>query len=377
MRRYPFLDLETVNRRYAESLRLAAERVISSGRYIGGEECAAFEKKLSDYIGCGSSVIGTGNGYDALRLILEGYKSLGRLKEGDEVIVPANTFIATVNAVVNSGLKPLLTDPDYNSMNITGKLASMAITSRTRAIITVHLYGSPAWDNAMSATANEHGLLVIEDAAQAIGAYSIDPGLNGANTVGTLGQAAAFSFYPTKNLGALGDGGAVATTDHELAATVRMLSNYGSDIRNHYAAIGFNSRLDPLQAAMLAVKMDDIDSANNRRRQKAALYSSLIKNEVVTVPYNPGSVWHQYVVRINGKQRDKFREYLLRSGVETDIHYPTPPHLQPCFNGMMHKPLPVTERLTEEIVSLPISDSTTIDDVMEISSIINKYSYLG
>ena len=373
MKQYPFLDLGHINAGYKESLREAAARVIDSGRYIGGQEVESFEQNLARYIGLSSPAIGTGNGYDALYLILEGYKALGRLKAGDEVVVPANTYVATVFAIVNAGLTPVFADPDADTMNLTGETARAALTPRTRAIMTVHLYGASAWDAEMTRLATEHELIVIEDAAQAIGATAFDAGVNGITTVGSLGHAAAFSFYPTKNLGALGDGGAIVTTDPVLSDIVRAIANYGADVRNHHLYAGVNSRLDPIQAAMLDVKLKDIDTVNNRRRQRATLYGSMIDNPAVRTPYNPGSVWHQYVVRIADGRRDEFREYLGRHGVETDVHYPVPPHLQPCFSGWKHPALPVAERLARSVVSLPISDCTTLTDVAEIASIINNF----
>ena len=373
MKRYPFLDLAEINARYSRQLREAATRVIDSGRYIGGEENRDFERNLSAFIGGGCEAVGCGNGYDALFLILKAYMEMGRLTIGDEVIIPANTFIATVLSVVNAGLKPLLVDPNPDTMNLSGAIAARALTPRTRAAITVHLYGSPAWDEEMLRLATDKGILVIEDAAQAIGASALSFGINGSFSVGSLGHAATFSFYPTKNLGALGDGGAVVSSDAELCRIVRQIANYGSDRRNHYRYSGVNSRLDPIHAAMLSEKLKELPEANNRRRQRATLYGSLIDNPLVSTPYNPGSVWHQYVVRISSGRRDDFRNYMASNGVETDIHYPVPPHRQPCLSYLAPAPLPLTEALASEIVSLPISDCTSLDDVIEISSIINNF----
>lgn len=373
MKRYPFLELGGINARYARQLRNAATRVIDSGRYIGGEENRDFERNFSAFIGAGCEAVGCGNGYDALFLILRAYMELGRLTTGDEVIIPANTFIATVLSVVNAGLKPILVDPDPDTMNLSGEIAARALTPRTRAVITVHLYGSPAWDEEMLHLATDKGIFVIEDAAQAIGASALNAGISGGFSVGSLGHAAAFSFYPTKNLGALGDGGAVASSDTELCRTVRQIANYGSDTRNHYRYLGVNSRLDSIHAAMLSDKLKDLPETNNRRRQRATLYGSLIDNPLVRTPYNPGSVWHQYVVRIGSGRRDDFRNYMTSNGVETDIHYPVPPHRQPCLSYLTHAPLSLTEALASEIVSLPISDCTSLDDVIEISAMINNF----
>lgn len=373
MKRYPFLELGGINARYARQLRNAATRVIDSGRYIGGEENRDFERNFSAFIGAGCEAVGCGNGYDALFLILRAYMELGRLTTGDEVIIPANTFIATVLSVINAGLKPILVDPDPDTMNLSGEIAARALTPRTRAVITVHLYGSPAWDEEMLHLATDKGIFVIEDAAQAIGASALNAGISGGFSVGSLGHAAAFSFYPTKNLGALGDGGAMVSSDTELCRTVRQIANYGSDTRNHYRYLGVNSRLDSIHAAMLSDKLKDLPETNNRRRQRATLYGSLIDNPLVRTPYNPGSVWHQYVVRIGSGRRDDFRNYMASNGVETDIHYPVPPHRQPCLSYLTHAPLSLTEALASEIVSLPISDCTSLDDVIEISAMINNF----
>lgn len=373
MKRYPFLELGGINARYARQLRNAATRVIDSGRYIGGEENRDFERNFSAFIGAGCEAVGCGNGYDALFLILRAYMELGRLTTGDEVIIPANTFIATVLSVINAGLKPILVDPDPDTMNLSGEIAARALTPRTRAVITVHLYGSPAWDEEMLHLATDKGIFVIEDAAQAIGASALNAGISGGFSVGSLGHAAVFSFYPTKNLGALGDGGAMVSSDTELCRTVRQIANYGSDTRNHYRYLGVNSRLDSIHAAMLSDKLKDLPETNNRRRQRATLYGSLIDNPLVRTPYNPGSVWHQYVVRIGSGRRDDFRNYMTSNGVETDIHYPVPPHRQPCLSYLTHAPLSLTEALASEIVSLPISDCTSLDDVIEISAMINNF----
>lgn len=373
MKRYPFLELGGINARYARQLRNAATRVIDSGRYIGGEENRDFERNFSAFIGAGCEAVGCGNGYDALFLILRAYMELGRLTTGDEVFIPANTFIATVLSVINAGLKPILVDPDPDTMNLSGEIAARALTPRTRAVITVHLYGSPAWDEEMLHLATDKGIFVIEDAAQAIGASALNAGISGGFSVGSLGHAAAFSFYPTKNLGALGDGGAMVSSDTELCRTVRQIANYGSDTRNHYRYLGVNSRLDSIHAAMLSDKLKDLPETNNRRRQRATLYGSLIDNPLVRTPYNPGSVWHQYVVRIGSGRRDDFRNYMTSNGVETDIHYPVPPHRQPCLSYLTHAPLSLTEALASEIVSLPISDCTSLDDVIEISAMINNF----
>lgn len=366
--RYPFLDLGTVNAAYADGLKAAACRVIDSGRYVGGAECEAFEEQLARHTGT-KYAVGVSNGLDALRLLLRAYMALGELAKGDEVIVPANTYIATVLAITDAGLSPVFVDADFKTLNIDTSLIEKAVTPRTRAIMTVHLYGRPAYDAEMVAVAGRHGLLIIEDNAQAIGANVGDV------KTGALGDAAAFSFYPTKNVGALGDAGAVTTNDKGLADAVRALSNYGSDTRYHNIYEGFNCRLDPVQAAFLRLKLDDIDTETKYRRELAAIYDAEIANPLIIKPLinNPDNcVWHQYVVRATN--RDKFRSYLAENGVGSDVHYAVPPYLQPCYSQYSHLHFPVTEQLASEIVSLPISRCTSAGDAHDIATIINSYT---
>lgn len=370
---YPFLDLATVNAPYIDEIRRTAIDVIDSGRYIGGKEVEGLEYDLCQLTGAPYAV-GVSNGLDALRLILRAYIELGRLQPGDEVIVPANTYIASVLAVTDSGLKPVFVEPDPVTMNLSGEGVTAAIGTNTKAIMPVHLYGRAAWDEKMAEVAHDNGLIVVEDNAQAIGASAAFPGLYGKHATGALGHAAAFSFYPTKNIGALGDAGAVTTHDKELAATVAALHNYGSDRRYHNIYAGLNCRLDPIQAAMLRVKLRHIDSETEHRRALAKIYSSHITNPKVTLPLidKPDlSVWHQYVVRV--ADRDAFREYLASHGVQTDVHYATPPHLQPCYSNYATLDLPITCRIASEVVSLPISACTTEADAIEIAEIINRY----
>lgn len=363
--RYPFLDLATVNAPYLDSLRRAACRVIDSGRYIGGAEVSALESELASALGSPHAV-GLGNGLDALRLILRAYIELGRLKRGDEVIVPANSFVASALAVTECGLEVRFADVDAATANLDWQ--RLPITPRTRAVMPVHLYGRvcpiPDWLPA--------NLLVIEDNAQAIGA-SI-----GRRMTGSLGHAAGMSFYPTKNVGALGDAGAVTTSDPELATTVRMLANYGTDTPYHNVYAGVNSRLDPIQAAALRVKLPHMAEENALRRANAEVYLADIDNPAVILPARPDEplshVWHQFVVRVPGGRRDEFRRYLLDNGVETAVHYPTPIHLQPCYADASRKVhLPVAERLASEVVSLPVSRCTSAADAAAISAIINSF----
>ena len=372
--KYPFLDLGTVNEPYADELVAAAERVIRSGRYIGGPEVEAFESQLGEMLGA-PYIVGVSNGLDALRLILRAYCETGVFKQGDEIIYPANTYIASVLAISDAGLVPVPVDIDVKTMNLDTSLIEAAVTPRTRGIMTVHLYGRVAWDEALVECACRHGLKIIEDCAQALGARTLAKGLHDSHHAGALGDAAGISFYPTKNVGALGDGGAVVTHDAKLARTVHALANYGSETRYHNIYKGFNCRLDPLQAAFLQVKLPHLDSENADRFARALAYQRTISHPDIILPYMSAevtdNVWHQYVIRVTGGKRDRLREKLAERGVGTDIHYAVPPHCQPCYADMTHGSLPVTERLAGEILSLPIATGTSVADAAEIARIIN------
>lgn len=371
--RYPFLDLKTVNEPLMAALKEAACLVVESGRYIGGDEVEDFEKELAAKTQTAFAV-GTGNGLDALKLIFKAYLVLGHLKAGDKVIVPANTYIASALALTDVGLEPLFVDVDPRTMNIDTYLLKETLASGPKAILTVHLYGRPCFDERLRSFAEENGLIIVEDNAQAIGAEAMIQGLNGTNITGGLGHAAAFSFYPTKNIGALGDAGAVTTNDPTLAATIRALANYGSETRYHNIYEGYNSRLDPIQAAMLRVKLPTTDAENNRRRAVAAVYDKNIVNPVIRKPlmsHPDNCVWHQYVICC--KDRDRLRNHLTSEGVGTDINYPTPVHLQPCYSRFSCNRLPVAERLSKELLCLPISACTSEDDARAIAAIINEF----
>lgn len=375
--KYPFLDLTAVNAPYMDEMAAAAERVIRSGRYVGGEEVTRLEAEIGERLGA-PFVVGVSNGLDALRLILRAYVETGVMKPGDEVIYPANTYIASVLAISDAGLVPVAVDVDETTMNIDTSLIEEAITERTHGIMTVHLYGRVAWDERLVDISRRHNLKIIEDCAQAFGARTLSAGLFASRHAGALGDAAGISFYPTKNIGAVGDAGAVVTHDENLARTVRALANYGSDRRYHNIYRGFNCRLDPIQAAMLRVKLPRIDDENADRFARALAYQRTITNSAVTLPYISreinDNVWHQYVIRVPAELRDSFRQQLEEKGVGTDIHYAVPPHLQPCYADMKHGPLPVTERLAAEVVSLPIAGALSVADVAEIGRIINKIS---
>lgn len=357
----PFYDLRAVNARHAEALKAAAARVIDSGWYVLGQEVDAFEREFAAY--CGTRhAIGVGNGLDALTLVFRAYRELGVLKEGDEVLVPANTFIATFLAVSQNGLVPVPVEPDPVSFNLDPLRAEAAIGPRTRAIVAVHLYGQLADMAAIGALAGRHGLLLLEDAAQAHGAA-----LDG-RRAGALGDAAAFSFFPTKNLGALGDGGAVTTQDPALAVTVAALRNYGSDTKYHHRIQGVNSRLDELQAAFLRVKLACIDEDAGSRRRVAQRYLDGIDHPSIVLPRasrDESHVWHLFVVRCD--RRDELQRHLLARGIHTQVHYPVPAHRQPAYPSLHHVDLPLTERWQADVLSLPMSpalDEASIDRVI-------------
>lgn len=374
-RRYPFLDLRHANEPYMEELIEAANRVIRSGQYIGGGEIDAVEDALT-HLTDTTYAIGVSNGLDAIKLIVRAYVEMGIFDVGDEIIVPANTYVASLLAISDAGLIPVPVDVDLRSMNIDVSLIEEAVTPLTKGIMTVHLYGRVAWDNELIRIAHKHNLKIIEDCAQAIGARAVTAGLNGSLQTGGLGDAAAFSFYPTKNIGALGDAGAVTTNDRRLAETIRALANYGSDRRYHNIYRGYNCRMDPLQGAMLAVKLKHTADENADRFARALAYQRTIRKEDIITPAMSNAVtdnvWHQYVIRVLDGKRDHLRGLLRDAGVETDIHYPTPPHMQPCYaNTLRHGPLPVTEQLSREILSLPIGPGTSVKDAAEIADILN------
>lgn len=367
---YIFLDLKTVNKPFEKEIGEAVRRVIASGRYIGGPEVAEFERSLAE--SCGAPYcVGTGNGLDALRLIIRAYIELGEMAPGDEIIVPSNTYIATVLAITDNGLIPVFAEPDPRTMNLDTSRLSEYLSPRTRAIMTVHLYGRTCFDSAMLDFARSNSLKIIEDNAQAIGATTAD----GSRITGSLGDAAAFSFYPTKNIGALGDAGAVTTSDPRLANAVRAIANYGSDRQYHNIYRGLNSRLDPIQAAILSVKLPYLDRENGLRRDIAAVYEQEIKNPCVIKPlFDNSSVWHQYVVQV--EDRENFRRYLADNSVETAVHYPLAPFDQPCYASVYKPDCPIARKLAESVVSLPVSRCTSVDDACHIADIINTYVQL-
>lgn len=362
-----FLDIKKINEPYETDFQEKLNAVLQSGCYILGKEVVAFEVNFADY--CGTKhCIGVGNGLDALVLIFKGYIQLGKLQKGDEVIVPANTYIASILAILEADLVPVLVEPKLETYNLNPDLISGKITSKTKAILAVHLYGQLAEMDKINKIAIQNNLIVIEDAAQAHGAVS-DFGKSG-----NVSNASAFSFYPGKNLGALGDGGAVTTNDDALAKIIQSLRNYGSEAKYYNEYVGVNSRLDELQAAFLNVKLPNLDAENNVRKAIAKRYFTEIKNDKIVLPFwdlSDNHVFHLFVIRTN--KRDELQQYLLENGIQTMIHYPIPPHKQKVFEFWNNLSFPITEKIHNEVLSLPMSPVLTIEEVDFIISILNKY----
>ena len=371
--KYKFLDLAKANEPYMDELLEAACNVIKSGRYLRGEQTNLLEQEIAGL--CEAKYcIAVSNGLDALRLILRAYIELGVLHHDDHVIVPANTYIASVLAISDNGMTPCLCDARPDTMNMDSSLLENLITPAVTAIMPVHLYGTPCWDEQLMEIAKRYELKIIEDNAQAIGAKSNVPGINGTFTTGGLGHASALSFYPTKNLGALGDAGAVVTNDEELAKAIRAIANYGSDTRYHNIYMGLNCRIDEIQAALLRVKLRYLNVENMRRHEAAMAYDQHITNPLVKKPDifdDMIQIWHQYVIRV--EKRDEMRAYLEKNGVMTDIHYATPPHRQPCYRRFQSYKLPVTNEIADQAISLPMGYPVTPDDAEAIANIINGF----
>ncbi|GAB4290227.1 MAG: DegT/DnrJ/EryC1/StrS family aminotransferase [Marinilabiliales bacterium] len=368
-----FLDLKKINSQYREELIEAVTRVVDSGWYILGEEVEKFEQEFANYVGV-KHCIGVSNGLDALMLIFKGYVELGRMREGDEVIVPANTYIATILSITHNNLKPVLVEPDIHTYNIDPNLIEEKITDKTRAILPVHLYGRCAEMDAIRSIAKKYNLLVIEDAAQAHGAI-----YNGTR-VGNLGDAAGFSFYPGKNLGALGDAGAVTTNDDDLAEVIRSQRNYGSSKKYYNDYKGYNKRLDEIQAAVLNVKLKYLDEENQKRREIAQYYCDNINNDKIILPIQSSihsinrslnHVWHLFVIRT--KERDHLQNYLTKQGIQTIIHYPVPPHKQGAYKEWNDLSFPLTEKIHNEILSLPMGLHINYIDLENIIQLINSF----
>ena len=361
----PFLDLKGINTQYRTELIESCIRVIDSGWYVQGNECNEFEKEFAQY--CGTKyVVGVANGLDALILILRAYKELGIIKDGDEVIVPSNTYIASILAISQNNLVPILVEPDINTYLIDSSKIEEKITSKTKAIMPVHLYGQTCQMDEINKIAKEYNLKVIEDSAQSHGAYFKN------KKSGNLSDASGFSFYPGKNLGALGDGGAVTTNDEQLAKAIKALGNYGSHKKYENLYKGVNSRLDEIQAAMLRVKLRYLDNEIEKRKEIANYYLQNIKNENIILPtISTDCVWHLFVIRT--EKREELQKYLLDNGIQTLIHYPLAPHKQKAYKEWNIKDYPISEKIHNEVLSLPISGVQNIKDTKKIVEIINKF----
>ncbi len=379
-----FLDIKKITESFQPQLSEAIDSVVKSGWFLLGEQVNAFEKEYASYIGT-DSCIGTANGLDALRLIFKAYIEMGIMQEGDEVIVPANTYIASVLAITDNNLIPVFIEPDINNYNIGISNIEQYISAKTRAIMIVHLYGQACWDKEIERLAKVYDLKVIEDNAQAAGAI-IDSKLTDrkfTNTkirTGSLGDVAGHSFYPGKNLGALGDGGAVTTNDMELEKVIRALANYGSSKKYVNSYRGLNSRLDEIQAAGLRIKLEKLDEDNQRRREIAQYYIDNIKHPDIILPQLNSTqlpkkaeehVWHLFVIRHT--QREKLQEYLKNKEIQTLIHYPIPPHKQKAYIEYNHLTYPITEKIHDEVLSLPISQVLSNAEAEKVVNDLNCF----
>ncbi len=364
----PFLDLKNINAQYRSELIEACTRVIDSGWYVQGDECKAFDKEFAEY--CGTKhTIGVANGLDALILILRAYKEMGIMAAGDEVIVPSNTYIASILAISQNNLVPILVEPDINTYLIDPTKIEEKITSKTKAILPVHLYGQTCDMDSITTIARKYNLKVIEDSAQSHGAYY------GNKRCGNLGDASGFSFYPGKNLGALGDGGAVTTNDDKLAEVVRALGNYGSHKKYQNLYQGVNSRLDEMQAAMLRVKLRFLDDEIQKRQEIADYYLNNIKNDQIVLPtvrVQDNHVWHLFVIRT--EKRDELQKYLSNYGIQTLIHYPIPPHLQGAYKEWNTESFPVSEKIHNEVLSLPIGSHLNHENIKMITLKLHQWN---
>jgi dTDP-4-amino-4,6-dideoxygalactose transaminase len=365
----PFLDLKKTNAPYEVAFQEKLKVVLANGWYILGEEVKAFENNFASY--CATNYcIGVGNGLDALTLIFKAYIQLGKLQKGDEVIVPANTYVASILAILEAGLIPVLVEPKLETYTINPDLIEERITLKTKAILVVHLYGQLAEMEVINAIATNRNLLVIEDAAQAHGAIANFK----SQKAGNLSDAAAFSFYPGKNLGALGDGGAITTNDSELAKVSSALRNYGSETKYHNDYAGVNSRLDELQAAFLNVKLPYLEIENDKRRSIARRYLSEIKNDRIILPFwglSDNHVFHLFVIRT--KNRQELQDYLLKNGVQTVIHYPIPPHKQKALQQYHELSFPITEKIHDEVLSIPLNPVLLEEEVDFIITTLNGF----
>ena len=377
-----YLSLKKITAMHADEIREAVRRVVDSGWYLQGSAVSSFEAEYAQYTGT-KHCIACGNGLDALRLMLRAYIELGRLKEGDEVIVPANTYIATILAITDSRLVPVPVEPDLSTLQIDSTKIESQITKRTKAIMIVHLYGRCAMTPLIAEICKRHNLLLFEDNAQAHGCKyraPLPPGGGSSQFAipptggkgGSLGNAAAHSFYPGKNLGALGDAGAVTTNDDEVAAVVRALGNYGSSRKYVFDYLGYNSRMDEIQAAVLSVKLKYLDADNERRKQIARYYENAISNPLISIPKNEADcVYH--IFPILARHREELQRYLAENGISTMIHYPIPPHRQKCYSDWQTPPLPITEYIHESELSLPCNQTMTDAEAEYVAEKIKEW----
>ncbi|MCH2033311.1 MAG: DegT/DnrJ/EryC1/StrS family aminotransferase [Tenacibaculum sp.] len=365
-----FLDIKAINHSFEPELSNVVKEVVESGWYLLGNQVKAFENEYKNYIGS-DFCIGVGNGLDALRLIFKAYIEMGLMKEGDEILVPANTYIASILAITDNNLVPVLVEPNEVTYNIDASKLEEKITDRTKGIMIVHLYGQNAMDADIQQVVEKYDLKLVEDNAQASGAYYGDV------RTGNLGDAAGHSFYPGKNLGALGDGGAVTTNDEDLAKTIRAIANYGSNKKYVNIYQGLNSRLDEIQAAVLNLKLQRLDEDNQRRIEIAEFYNKNITNSKFVLPnstvFHNGKtnhVWHLYVVRT--ENRDEVQKHLLENDIQTLIHYPIPPHKQQAYSDLNHLTFPITERIHEEVLSLPVSPVMSEEEITKVVQVMNS-----
>ena len=366
-----FLDLKSVNESYEEELIESFRRVIKSGWYIQGQECEKFEEEFANYCGV-KYAVGVANGLDALTLIIRAYKELGLMTDGDEIIVPSNTYIASILAISQNHLVPVFVEPNLDTYLINPNLIEEKITSKTKAIMPVHLYGQICEMNQILDIADKYNLKVIEDSAQSHGAYYFFDNVE--KRSGNLGDASGFSFYPGKNLGALGDGGIVTTNDLELARTVKALGNYGSLQKYEHIYKGVNSRLDEIQAAMLRVKLKNLDNEIEKRRIVAEYYLNNIQNDKIILPKvicKNSHVWHLFVIRTQNRQ--ELQDYLDKNAIKTLIHYPIPPHEQKAYSEMSTQKYKISELIHKNVLSIPISPVISEEDMRYIVKIINEY----
>ena len=369
----PFISLQQRTQLHAEEINKAVTEVVYSGWYLLGKKLELFEQEYAQYIGT-RHCIGVNNGLDAITLIYRAYIEMGRMKPGDEVIVPANTYIASILAISENGLRPVLVEPDIHTLLMDPRLIEQHITPRTKSILMVHLYGRCAWSETIQDICRKNGLLLVEDNAQAHGCRC-EKGMTG-----TLGDAAAHSFYPTKNLGALGDAGAVTTNDDQLADVLRAMRNYGSSRKYVFDYKGRNCRMDELQAVVLSVKLNYLDEENEKRRKIAAYYLEHLTSPYITLPdpmTSESNVWHIFPILCNNvdgiSSRDRIQDFLLAEDIETQVHYPIPPHRQRCYSEFSSWSLPITDSIHATELSLPIGPELSLDDAALVADTINRF----